>query len=108
MSGAYDNILEWPFQGEVAVELLNQLEDKNHVKEVMQFDESAPPECRQIEVRKRHGVEYGVPDFISHSELSLNSFLNRQYLKDDTLYFRVSVTATFKTKPWLATITRLS
>ena len=108
MSGTYDNILEWPFQGKLTVELLNQLEDKNHMKGVMQFDESVPLECRQIEVRKRHGVEYGFPDFISHSELSLNSFLNCQYLKDDTLYFRVSVTVTFKTKPWLATITRLS
>ena len=108
MSGAYDNILEWPFQGKITVELLNQLEDKNHMKRVVQFDESTPLECRQIQVRKRHGVGYGIPDFISHSDLFLNSFLNCQYLKDDALYFRVSVTTTFKTKPWLATITRLS
>uniref|UniRef100_A0A1X7T5K6 RING-type domain-containing protein n=2 Tax=Amphimedon queenslandica TaxID=400682 RepID=A0A1X7T5K6_AMPQE len=30
--GEYDDELGWPFEGEVTVELLNQLEDKNHLK----------------------------------------------------------------------------
>ena len=30
MPGEYDDTLEWPFQGEVTVELLNQLEDTGH------------------------------------------------------------------------------
>ena len=40
MSGEYDDALEWPFQEEVTMELLNQLEDKNHMKTVVKFNES--------------------------------------------------------------------
>ena len=104
MSGEYDDTLEWPFKGEVTVELLNQLEDKNHKKNPIQFDESTPLESSQRVVEKQYGLGWGRPKFISHSELSLNSSLNCQYLKDDTLYFRVSVTVTSKTKPWLVTM----
>lgn len=28
--GRYDDTLEWPFQGEITIELLNQLEDENY------------------------------------------------------------------------------
>ena len=103
MPGRYDDILEWPFKGEVTVELLNQLEDKNHMKYGV-FDESTPLDYRQKIIGKQHGSGWGLPQFISHSELSLNSSLNCQYLKDDTLYFRVSVAVTSKTKPWLTTM----
>ena len=101
MSGEYDDILEWPFQGEVTVELLNQLEDKNHKEVVMRFEEGTSLKCRQRVIGEQYGPGWGYLQVISHFELSLNPFLNRQYLKDDTLYFRVSVTVTSKTKPWL-------
>ena len=104
MAGEYDDTLEWPFKGEVTVELLNQLEDKNHMKSTLKFNESTSLEPRQRVVGKQYGLGWGYSKFISHSELSLNSFLNRQYLKDDTLYFRVSITVTSKTKPWLVSI----
>ena len=44
MSGEYDDVLEWPFQGEITstVEFLNQLEDKNHKKRVLTFNEYTP------------------------------------------------------------------
>ena len=101
MSGEYDNILEWPFQGEVTIELLNQLENGNHDKYVICFDESTPQECKNKVVGKRYGEGWGYLQYISHSQLGYNSFLNCQYLKDNTLYFRVSVKVTSKTKPWL-------
>ena len=101
MSGEYDDTLKWPFQGEVTVELLNQLEDRNHKKYVTRFNESTPILSRQRVVRKQYGGGWGYRQFIPHSELSLNSSLNRQYLKDGTLYFRVSVTVFSNTKPWL-------
>ena len=104
MSGEYDDILEWPFQGEVTVELLNQLEDKNHEKEVLRFHKSTPVEYRQrVSEEGKLGRGGGVQCFISHSQLGYNSSLNCQYLKDDTLYFRVSVKVTTTTKPWLVT-----
>ena len=101
MSGEYDDILEWPFQGEVTVELLNHLKDKNHKEVVMRFEEGTSLKCRQRVIGEQYGPGWGYRQVISHFELSLDRFLNRQYLKDDTLYFRVSVTVTSKTKPWL-------
>ena len=101
MSGEYDDTLEWPFHGEITVELLNQLEDKNHLKTKIRFNESIPLLSRQKVVRQKYGVGRGYHGFISQSELSLNSSLSHQYLKDDTLYFRLSVAVTSKTKLWL-------
>ena len=105
MSGKYDDTLEWPFQEVVTMELLNQLEDKNHENSVITVNGSVPLKCRQRVVGKQYGNGLGYSQFIPHSELSLNSSLNRQYLKDDTLYFRVSVAVTSKTKPWLTNTT---
>ena len=104
MPGEYDDTLEWPFQGKVTVELLNQLEDKNHTKSVMNFNELTPLIYKQRVIGKQCGDGWGWQKFISHSELSLDSLLQCQYLKDDTLYFRVSATVVSKTKPWLASV----
>ena len=67
-----------PFFGEVKVALLNQLEDKNHY-------------CKVGRV---------FPKFITHSALAHDSVKNIQYLKNDALYFRVSVEVADH-KPWL-------
>ena len=87
--------MEWPFQGEVTIELLNQVEDKNHKKETVLYDESTEDKCKQ---RGRH-----MDGFISHSALEYDATENCQYLKDDSLYLRVSIKVTSKTKPWLVT-----
>ena len=102
MSGEYDDVLEWPFQGEVTIELLNQLEDRNHHRDTIEFDESTPHQYKERVVGKLcSGTGWGCDRFISHSQLGYNSSLNCQYLKDDTLYFRISVKVTSTTKPWL-------
>ena len=101
MSGEYDDILEWPFQGDVTIEVLNQLEDKNHHKHITRFDESKPQECKERVVGKQYGTGWGCPRFISHSRLGYNFSLNCQYLEHDALYFRVNVKVISTTKPWL-------
>ena len=102
MSGEYDDTLEWPFQGEVTIELLNQLEDKNHKEYTIRYNESVPEECKQRVPKGEDAKGWGTPHFITHSELEYNPFTNCQYLKDDSLYFRVSVKVTSTTRPWLA------
>ena len=102
LPGEYDDKLEWPFQGEVTIELLNQLEDMNHVKGTIHYNESTSEKCKQIVVAGTRSKGWGAPRFIPHSELEYNPITNCQYLKDDSLYFRVSVKVTSKTKPWLA------
>ena len=55
----YVDILEWPFQGEVTVELLNQLEGKNHYKDTIEFDESTLRKCNERVVGKQYGTGWG-------------------------------------------------
>ena len=100
MAGEYDDTLEWPFQGVVTIELLNQLEDKNHKKYTIPFNESTSDGSKQ-RVRGRSTGGQGYMQFISHEELEYNPVTNCQYLKDDSLYFRISVKVTSITKPWL-------
>ncbi|XP_011403162.2 PREDICTED: TNF receptor-associated factor 5-like isoform X1 [Amphimedon queenslandica] len=102
MAGEYDDILEWPFQGEVTIELLNQLEDRNHKKGVIRFDDSTPDDCKERVGEGLSSNSWGRPKFISHKELDQhNSFSHFQYLKDDSLYLRVSVKVTSRAKSWL-------
>jgi TNF receptor-associated factor 4 len=102
MSGEYDDILEWPFYGEVTIELLNQLEDRYHHKMVVPFDESTPEECKSRVIGKERAKKgWGFSQFIFHAQLDVNPSFNCRYLKDDTLYFRVSAKVTSNTKPWL-------
>ena len=101
MPGEYDDTLEWPFQGEVTVQLLNQLEDKNHFKRTILFNDNTPDECKN----RKNEVDnegWGKDRFIPHTDLGLNSSTNNtQYLMNDTLYFRVNAKVQSKTKPWL-------
>ena len=108
MPGEYDDILEWPFRGEITVELLNQLQDSNHQRNVLKLDGFTSQNfCKRV-VGKEYGQGYGFPTFIPQSELFCESSQMCQYFKDDTLYFRVSVMVTSMTKPWLANSTCMS
>ncbi len=98
MKGDNDDSLSWPFTGRVTVELLNQLEDKNHYRKTLPF--TADNECSQRVVDGERGEGYGYPKFISHTDLAHKPLTNTQYLKDDTLIFRVSAEAP-NYKPWL-------
>ena len=85
--GKYDAKLKWPFVGDVDITLLNQLEDENHYQEKFVTDDLLIGRCS------------GLPTFIPYAALR-NRLQNTQYLKNDTLYFRVSVQAADH-KPWL-------
>ena len=81
LEGEYDAELKWPFIGKVTFTLLNQLEDKNH--HIRTYPDT-----------------WGHPNFIHHSALAHDRAKYTQYLKDDTLYFRVTVEVDDH-KPWL-------
>ena len=91
LEGEHDNTLKWPFTGTYFIELLNQLEDKNHY-------------LMSLNITSTHrlsvGSTWGYLQYIPHYELSHNPSNNTQYLKDDTLYFRVTVIPSDH-KPWL-------
>ena len=91
VEGRYDNQLRWPFTGTVTFELLNQLGDDNHHRMVISHRASED---------RRVGSSRGNSKFLPHSSLDHKPATNTQYLLDDTLYFRVSVTVD-NHKPWL-------
>ena len=91
LKGEHDKSLKWPFIGTYIFELLNQLEDKNHRTKTLIITST-----HKLSV----GSHWGYHTFIPHSELSHNPSNNTQYLEDDTLYFRLTVTPSDH-RPWL-------
>jgi TNF receptor-associated factor 4 len=92
LKGEHDAELKWPLVGNVTFTLLNQLKDKNH--------HSLPLSLDSWDVLV--GSAWGRAQFIHQSALSHDPVKNTQYLKDDTLYFRMSVeVADYELKPWL-------
>ena len=82
LEGQHDGKLNWPFAGDITVTLLNQVEDKNHSHMVVKIE---PEDGVQV------NSSWGIASFIPHGDLGYDPGKNTQYLKDDTLSFRVSV-----------------
>jgi TNF receptor-associated factor 4 len=85
MHSTMNGYLKWPFTGAVDITLLNQLENKNHLTSRVHFKSA------------KAGHTKGFRKFISYSKLVDK---NIQYLKDDTLYFKVSANVRGH-NPWL-------
>ena len=87
---SYKDQLKWPFRGTVTFELLNQLADDKHKKDVVEYTDDLSA--------RLGGGGWGCPYFIRHSELHHNPATNMQYLADDDiLHFRLTV----QEKQWL-------
>ena len=95
--GDNDDSLTWPFNGAVTIELLNQLEDKNHFCDQINTADNGAVLIEAMSVARG---SMGKSKFISHTDLEYQPDKNCQYLKDDTLFFRVSVQVP-DNKPWL-------
>ena len=93
LPGEYDNTLEWPFQGVVTVELLNQKEDKDHDSTTIFFNEDTPDKYKNRVVPPKVNGEW---------RRSI-SYLHKRdkYTYNNTLYLRVSIKTTEPNKPWL-------
>ena len=98
MKGRNDDNLPWPFREEVTITLLNQLADINHHTLTVSFPQDNEA-SRRVVRGGRTPKGYGFPQFIPHPQLDAQ--WNHQYLKDDSLYFRIEVTPPKPEKPWL-------
>lgn len=94
--GENDDDLDWPFKGTITIELLNQLEDDNHFARNLTKSNN-----RVTNERGLAELGYGFHDYIRHTELTHNPLLNRQYLKDDCLFFRFTFLPPQQPRPWL-------
>ena len=91
MRGDFDSHLKWPFRGNVTVQLVNQLEDKEHSTRTIPYTDTTPDygAARVTDGEQSHSQGLGMPEFLPHSKLGLSVANNRQYLKDDCLIFRI-------------------
>ena len=96
LPGKYDDTLEWPFQGEVTVELLNQKEDRGHKKIIIYFNKDTLDGYKNRVVPPKVNGEWRSGDCLIN-ESDLHRYLNN----NNTLYFGISVTINSKSKPWL-------
>ncbi len=103
--GEHDDNLVWPFNGTITIELLNQLEDRNHTQRTVELTLNKSRNAANRPPQGGRNDGYGWCQFISHTALAYSSSNNCQYLKDDCLYFRVTKVKLNRkntTKPWLA------
>ena len=101
MRGDNDNHLPWPFTGTVKVELLNQLKDGYHHSKSIEFGRT--DSSKRVEDGDTAITGYGYQKYILQSSLDhCYTFLNRQLLKDNCLYFRMTVDCKSTPKPWLS------
>ena len=91
MKGDNDGNLKWPFKGTIKVSLLNQLEDGQHcTKQLWSPCQDVPERSSgRVTEGEKANAAHGLGLFISHQDLNYNSDKNCQYLKDNTLFFRV-------------------
>ena len=91
MRGEYDNELEWPFEGDIRVELLNWRADKNHHLHTIDFNRYTDPDRTHSSrlTNKETATGLGIARFISHTDLV--STTSTEYSCDDYFKLRVSV-----------------
>ena len=90
MRGDNDNILKWPFKGTIKVSLLNQLEDgQHHTREPWSPDDDVTEDTSGRVTAGEKANGWGFSKFIPYQDLSYKGDKNCQYLKDNTLFFRV-------------------
>jgi hypothetical protein len=106
MRGKHDDRLSWPFSGRVNVELLNQLDDAKHHARCIYFreeNESYLNHSQRVFDGDRAHTGYGFRGFCSHYALDYDVIMNRRFLKNDCVSFRVRAEANgaCSPKPWL-------
>ena len=88
MCGEFDSHLMWPLRGAITIQLVNQLEDKEHHTETIRYRDTTPDNAARVTDGER-SCGWGFRAFLPHSKLGLSVANNRQYLKDDCLIFRI-------------------
>ena len=90
MRGEWDNYLKWPFRGGITIQLLNQTEDKEHCENICEYSDTVADAIAGRVTTTERAQEFGWPRFISHDALNYDKTKNCQYLKYDSLQFRIA------------------
>ena len=90
MRGEYDDELPWPFRGAITLQLLNQREDVGHIEMTVPFDDRAPDGVTGRVTRGERASEVQGYELVHHSALDYDESWNTEYIKNDSLMFRVT------------------
>ena len=90
INGENDQILKWPLNSEITVELLNWREDKGHVETIIDHYNAPIAYRTRVTDGETAPGSWFQPEVIPHKELEYNADNNTEYLKNDTLCFRVT------------------
>ena len=108
MKGPHDDRLQWPFSGDIVLELVNWQSDSSHHRKTLCLSSRiSNTTCERVIGRERGADCWGYPDFISH-DLLLRSSATVTYLQNDCLHFRVkeiivhSVLGAVRPPPWFS------
>ena len=82
MRGEFDDLLKWPFRGEVTIQLKKN--DPPHYQEILPLNDNTPNERMCKPTEERNGG-WGYYKYLSHADLYAGG-----YLKDDKLVFCIS------------------
>ena len=93
MRGEFDDHLQWPFRGEVKVQLINQRDGGEHMeRKVMKKNDYVRRDLTKyfssVLEGERAKYGWGLSQFISHSDLCRPEE-GKEYLKNDFLKFTV-------------------
>ena len=94
LPGEFDDVLPWPFCGEITIHLLNQLQNQNHVSYTVQFTGQDSIKYRQradpnVVIDPGLAQSWGTMKMIDHHSLQVQPPPGCQYLVDDCLKFQV-------------------
>lgn len=96
LPGEFDDLLTWPFCGVVTFQLLNQRKDRGHVIHTVNFDipeniaYRLKPDPNKV-VDPAQATGWGCHSLAAHASLPAEGYFSEtEYLKNDTLQFRVS------------------
>ena len=101
MKGENDDALTWPVKYKCTITLLNQLKDEDHHTDAINSCEDNGKVVNRVIIGEKATTGWGKAKFIAHTKLDLQEGEQCQYLKDDSLYFRVQVDLIPAVKPWL-------
>ena len=91
MRGEFDEQLKWPFRGKVTVKVINQLQDKEHYTETIDFSSCANATViSRVTNRERAPKGWFSSKVLTHSDLNYDPANNYQFLKDNCVRFRVT------------------
>ena len=89
MKGLYDKHLEWPFRGNITIQIVNQAGDHDHVERIIHYNDTISDNVANRVTSEERSNGWGKPKFLSHSDLEYNAVTKTQYLKDNHLIIRV-------------------